>query len=86
MKTYVYGYDIQSKYDVEPHQVRSRDRYAVVSHDPLTDEEVANKILRGICTASACRNPKPLEERIEKARQMFKITNIQLVREYGKED
>jgi hypothetical protein len=84
MKTYVYGYDIKNDYDEKPRTIGSGDRYVVVVHEPLTEEEVIHKVLYRITTASCCKHNKSLKERIEIARKMFEITNVKLVREYGK--
>jgi len=83
MKTYVYGYDIKNDYDEKPRTIGSEDRYVVVVHEPFTEEEVIHKVLYRITTASCCKHNKSLQERIEKARKMFEITNVKLIREYG---
>ena len=85
MKTYVYGYDIKiNDYEDEFRTVGKGDRNVIVVHEQLTDDEVIYRILRRICTASACRHIKPLKERIEESRNMFTIKNVKLVREYGR--
>lgn len=83
MKTYVYGYDIKSDYDEKPRTIGHGDKYVVVVHEPLTEEEIIHKVLYRITTVSRCKHNKSLKERIEKARKMFEITNVKLIREYG---
>lgn len=86
MKTYVYGYDIRIiGYEDKPRTIKSGDKHVVVVHEPLSNEEVIYRILHRICTASCCKHTKPLEERIQRARGEFEITNVKLVREYGKD-
>ncbi len=85
MKTYVYGYDIRAiDFEKELRTIGKHDRHTVIAHELMTDEQITDRILRKICTASACRNTEPLKDRIAETRKMFEITNIKIVREYGK--
>lgn len=83
--TYVYGYDIRctkESYNDKWRTVGNGSRNIIVSLEPLTDEQVIEKVIMRIATASHCRYSKSLEERVADTRKLFEFRNIKLLRVY----
>lgn len=80
---YVYGYEIRIKdFEEDFRTIGKHHRYCIISHTPLSDEEVIEKRIRQITTASCCKHSKSLEERLQDTREMFEFRNVKLLRTY----